>query len=210
MLRISEGAFAINRDEMRDILYRARGATPVTFIAVTKPELKGGKGCPLYGLIKIAKVNGLTNFHYERSVNRQRTREGEESDFKAQARSWGVKLFTENGRMLPLTCNLKDVEPNVTEDDVRQIPPSNLYMEVKVENTLGHKYILNGNDVPDSEVNQYLRGGSSSRQGLDKPVVIRQYALNTIQELAMNGKKFVVGSDLTVPQLFEKGGLIAV
>jgi hypothetical protein len=218
MLKLSNGPITLTRDELKTVLINVRGAKPVTITARTKPDLVGGKKCPLVGLEKVAVVNGLINFSYENSVNKQREREAEDIEevetFHAEPRRWGSRLFTENKRMLPLVHKVKHDNPYLTFNDLQALPADELLLELKVQKSLGHQYLLNGEVIPNEEAEQYTRSSSAGRQGVEREVILRDYYLHNIEQVVMDGETFVLGSELTIPQFFathsKKGDPIAV
>lgn len=173
----------ISPDELADLLRNARGATIVTVEARTEPRLLArhpvsGQPNPLKGnLIKVSRVNGIINWGYEGSVNRQRAREEMTPDFEALPRKWGFRL--------PGT-------PLVEHD-------GRLYLELKVERSLDHRYeTFDGLELDSADVEAYLPQRSASRQGVSRQVILRDYALDNIISIRMGGMTYIVSSAVDI------------
>ncbi|NOJ99736.1 hypothetical protein HMI51_43575, partial [Corallococcus coralloides] len=132
----------------------------MTIVAETEPDLVGGKSCPLHGRVKkISRVNGQINWVYENAVNNQRGRENQPLDatgniesFIAEARRWGSRLHVDN-RLLPFVAHKKAETPKkgeakpekapshktVTMDELKATPIDELYLEMRVLNSLGYE-----------------------------------------------------------------------
>lgn len=156
----------VNIQKLREIVSKA-GAFPITIVADTEPKLK--KGCP-YKVRKRSKVNGMAGFIYENAVNRQRIREGKEPDFESEPRKWGIRIVR-----TPL------VEHN-----------GNFYLELKVQNSDCVYLDENGNEISKEEIQPFLRENNFDKQQLDKPVILRDYKLENIKEVHMDGKIYYV------------------
>ncbi len=218
MLKLSSGPLTLSRDELKDILFHIRGAKPVTITARTVPKLIGGKSNPLAGMEKVATVNGIINFCYENAVNSQRAREAEEIEdvelFEALPRTWGSRLFTDNNRMIPLVDKVKHDNPYLTFEDVKKIPTEQLLLELKVQKSLEHNYYLNEEVIPNEVAEEQVYQSPGSRQGVKKEVLLRDYYLTNIEQVVMDGNTFVLGYEVSLPQLIEnqkaRGGVVAV
>ncbi len=151
-----------------DVLQGLRGATMATLEAKTTPSWKTTK-LPeeIKQVKKVSRVNGVLNFVYQHSINNQRMREGSEPNFVPLPRCWGKRLFPS-----PL------VEHN-----------GKFYLEVKVQKVFDVEYVNeNGEVVPVTLVKPYLREKKeSARQQLDKEVILRDYSLENIIKLTLNG-----------------------
>lgn len=210
MLR-SAGSILLSRDEFKELLFDIRGAKPITITARTEPDLVGGKKCPLHGLKKVSVVNGLINVIYENSVNRVREREAGDEEvepFIAGPRKWGVRLYTDDNRRLPLVDKLKRDNPYVSLSELKQTPADRLCLELKVQKSLGHTYELDGVEIPDEEVLPHLRPKPP------REVILRDYGLVNIENAVLNGETFILGNEMSPMQLLsrqqKKGGVVAV
>jgi hypothetical protein len=149
-----------------------KGATFATIVTNTDARVKAA--CPFgRNVRKVSRVNVCLGFQYENAVNRQREREGDEPDFKAEPRAWGERI---KGTFL------------VRHDSGK------LYLETKVERSLGCEYRdAAGNLIPADAIAPYLPNRSGSgRQEVEKPVLVRDYALDSIRAVSLKGEDFVV------------------
>jgi hypothetical protein len=154
-----------------------RGAGFVTIGARTKVKLTAEGRTALGEVHKKARNNVTLNYVYERSVNRQREREGLPKDFKAEERDWGIPL-----EGWPLIAHYKK--------PVRKGEPfePHLYLHTKHERSLGYSYEdAQGNPIPNDVVHQFLPERHESRQGVEREVIVRDYDLQNIFELVING-----------------------
>jgi hypothetical protein len=170
---------SLTTTELAERLFNLGGrATPVTFVAHTIPEMRKGKVPnlnPYIGrVIKIARVNGIIGWRYERTVNRQRVREGKPDNFEASQRKWGERLPN---------------SPLVVYNGV-------YYLEVKCERILDSDLLLDGMEPGDEQYVDILRWipepKEGGRQGLNKPVILRDYTVSNIRTLTMDGVQYVI------------------
>ena len=160
-----------------EMLNGIRGATFATLITDTDPRLKK-TGNPLGTVRKVSRVNVTLGFQYAAAVNRQRTREGSEADFVAEARQWGTRI--------PGTFLVEN--------------KGKLYLETKVERSLGHAYVdSKGRQLTDEEVAPYLPARGESRQEVDREIIVRDYSLDSIRSISCKGETYLVMHDVTVP-----------
>jgi len=168
----------ISRTELVEMLASRRGATAVTFVAETEPAmLKTGN--PYVGRTKkVARVNGMVGWDYERSVNLQRCREeqplddaGEVAYFESAPRQWGRRI-----KGSPF------VEHN-----------GKLYLEVRVNRSLGHEYRVDGQTVDPKKINKFLpKRKEGKRQKVTKPVICRDYDVTNLKAIAVGGEHYEI------------------
>lgn len=207
----------ISLAELRDKLLEQRGATVISMVTRTSPDLVGGKKCPLVGMEKVSYVVGMINWDYSNSVNRQRIREnqpidgsGEVEEFKAMPRAWGRRLHKimseERGKefgnrkrsLLPFVHHTKGVkwsleDGDVTIEELKTLPVEELSLEFKPENTVEYKYFLDGKEVDKELAHQHVRPASaSSRQETRKEIILRDYKLTSIEQVTIGGEVFIV------------------
>jgi hypothetical protein len=159
----------VTKSEMLDILINTKGAKPVTIMTKTEPKLlkkhrETGEPCPYTKVEKRARVNGMINFDYEKSVNRQLEREDKESNFESMERKWG-----------------KHVTRSVIEHK------GNHYLQIKVEKVVDS---LHTEDDKKVEIDAGYLPKKSSRQGTDKQVIVADYSLNNISSMKMGGIQY--------------------
>jgi hypothetical protein len=167
----------MTRGDLVNAMQTRKGAFFATIVAETDPRLLK-TGNPYVGTTKISRVNGLLNWIYENAVNNQRVREnqpldnaGEVEHFTALPRKWGVRVKRTDGTVTPL------VEHNGKH-----------YLEVKVQKSLGYEYRHNGATIDPAKVEPFLpKRKEGARQEVDNPVILRDYALENIQQITIDG-----------------------
>lgn len=166
---------AIREDQLVSLLMANKGATAVTIVARTEPDMRK-TGNPYIGQVfKVSRVNGFIGFRYENAVNNQLAREGEATDFVAKPRSWGVHV--------PGT-------PLVEHK-------GNYYVELKVEKSLDHRFEdASGNELDDATldlVKQFIPvKNKPMSQGTEKEVICRDYKVATILSITYRGTCYLV------------------
>lgn len=165
---------AINHATLLALLAQIRGATFATVITETDPKLKK-TGNTLGHVRKVSRVNVCLGFQYDNAVNRQLGREGQESNFVAAPRQWGVK-----------------VTPMIVEHKGR------FYLETKVEKSLDSQYIDDdGKEIPFELVKPFLpKRSKSTRQGTEKEILVRDYALDSLKTIAFNGETYLMNTSV--------------
>lgn len=177
-MRTSTPAVRISPKRLELLLRGVYQATIVTIEARTKPRLMArhplnGRPNPYRGATKVATVNGMLCWRYSRAVNRQRGREERTPDFQALPRAWGVRL-----RGTPLVEHQGE-----------------LYLELKVERVLHCRYESAGGKAIDAgDIEPYLRRRppGASRQGLEREIVLRDYALANLVSVTFGSFRYVV------------------
>ena len=156
--------FLTSEDIQRAVML-TKGATIITVVAETAPRMRKTDN-PYFGRVKkVAVVNGMINYNYEGNVNRQREREGSETDFRASAPAWGERV----GDSCIIECK------------------GRRYLDFRLLNTLEVKYICDGKEVAKAEIEKFLPSRKkNASQGLDKVVKVCRYALDSIRELHFN------------------------
>lgn len=180
----------LTTQELNELLNRKNGAQIVTISTKTIPTFVGGKSCPLNGRVyKISKVNGFINWNYTNSVNNQRMREetpqdseGNVQGFIAEKRKWGERLEDK-----PYVIHSKDGQGKV-------------YLEMKVERSLGNIYVLDGKELTEQEeidiIHPHLREKKEgTRQNVEKPIILRDYSLSSITQITCGGKTYDLNID---------------
>lgn len=198
MYKLITGPIACTTMELAAMLFQVVGAKPVTILARTEPTLIGGKSCPLHGLTKLASVNGIMNFSYEKSVNRMRvrrgaptTREGNVEHFDAAPRAWGSRLFSKaTGKKVPLVAKTVP-DAHLTFEELKALQADELFLEMKVQKSLTRQYELNGEIVPEEDVIPHLRK-SANPHG----VVLRDYRLDHLYEVVMDGNVYMLATQV--------------
>lgn len=164
----------ITYQNLVDMLLTEKKSTIVTLICRTIPKMNKGDN-PFFGQIfKWTKVNGILNWDYEKSVSSQRLREGLDtwSGFKALDRTWG-----------------KHLTKSLIEHKGR------LYVQIKVEKTIYSKYYHFNKQIDKSVIEKFLvKSYQPKTQETEKAIVCRNYALDSIKFLVLNGTYRIVDS----------------
>lgn len=161
----------ITRERLLLMLTEIRGASFATITTRTDARLKK-TGNPFGHVEKVSRVNVTLGFQYAGSVNRQRIREDETPDFVAMPRQWG-----ERSPHTPILIQHK----------------GNLYLETKVERSLSHEYRAeDGTILTDEQVRPFLPSRGQSRQEVEKEILVRDYALDSIIGISFKGEEFMV------------------
>ena len=172
----------ISKTQLIDRLMNLRGAKFATIVAETDPRMRK-TGNPFVGATKISRVNGVVNWIYQNSVNNQRVREnqpldnaGEVEYFEPEPRRWGTRLKHDTGHVAPLVEH-----------------KGKHYLELKVERSLGHEYRLNGQTLDPQDVAEFLpERKESARQRVDNPVILRDYSLDNIKTITIDGVEYTM------------------
>jgi len=167
----------LSKSELVDHLMGLRGAKFTTIVAETDPRMRK-TGNPYVGATKISRVNGVVNWIYQNAVNNQRCREnqpldhqGEVEHFEPEPRKWGTRLRHDSGHVAPLVEH-----------------KGKHYLELKVERSLGHEYRLNGETLDPQAVAEFLpQRKEGARQKVDNPVVLRDYSIENICQITIDG-----------------------
>lgn len=157
-------------DQLCDILAERNGAQICTIETYTKADCVGD----LKGRVtKLSRVNGMVNWNYANAVNKQREREGLDADFVPNARKWGSRV-----KKTPF------IEHTNKQGEYKR------YLEMKVERSLGTDYFVDGLPARSEDVTPSLKSRGESRQGVDKEVIVRDYALENILTITCGGTKY--------------------
>lgn len=158
----------ITKQQLFSLLNEIDGAKPtfVTLMADTDARLKKTNN-PYIGTRKVSKIRGLLNFNYTNSVNNQREREGNEKEFVAQERKYGIKFDDKNGCLLHGANDIKLI--------------------VKVDSTLKPRYFHNGKLISKELIKPFLPSTNTApQQELEKEIIYRNYDLSNIKKISFN------------------------
>jgi hypothetical protein len=164
---------SITTDQLIMLLEGLDSAKIVSFIAKTVPQMLKTNN-PYYGdIVKLANVNGIINWSYKHAVDQQRIREGKKPDFEPLPRAWGHRV---------------PGQPFVEHN-------GNLYLEVKIERLNEEsQYFYKGRRIKFSKIEKFLsRKNEGTRQGLENPVILRDYNILTVQTFTMDHTIYVIG-----------------
>lgn len=180
---------AIGQGELLTHCLAFRGSGFATLVhAGTPGQVKTGSPSPGTITKKSHVQVNWGKWRYGSALEAQAKREGKEIAFDIKPRQWGKRL-TIDGELTPLVHHVK-------KDGSEQY-----YLEAKVEQTLSAPVYycgLTGERYDLEDVKPYLntyrnpREESSTQEGLEKKVYLRDYALTGIIELIHGGNHFQV------------------
>jgi hypothetical protein len=162
-------------DELKAAVMGIKGASYVSLVSVTKPKTIN----PAHQdrIVRVARRSGMINVVYERSVNRQRGREGLPQTFLAGA-LW-------NGNGIP-------IGPSLVRH--RKKPQEYLVLYPKNDKVTGFavvdtdEYYIDGKKANTNKVKALLVPQTrSKKQGTQKLVPWRLFKLQNIKKLTIGG-----------------------
>lgn len=171
----------ISHAELVELIKNTKGAFPIGLL--TNTEAKARKtGNPFGEIRKISRLVGFCGAKYEDAVNREGGRQGVDTNFEAESRSWGQwvvpnKVAEHKGRLYLRT---------------QSTPGQREQSRAKVLSYLN----LEGQPLKKSDIEQFLIEKSSSKKqenaGLskEKQIEVREFAFDSIQKIRVNGKTY--------------------
>ena len=162
--------------KLENVLRNHKGNGFAHIITRTIPAMRK-TGNPFHGnVFKIADVNIQAGFEYINSVNNQLAREGKTPDAEAKPRKWGQRI---KGTPLVEHTNKAGVY--------------RLYLEAKCESVNSVRYEDGeGNAIDKADIAEWLQerpAKSSTQANVDKEIILRDYALDSIEWIAIDGHK---------------------
>ena len=157
-------------NEAREEIVKVITGTFISFKAVTEPKMRKTDN-PYFGQIeKHSEVAGHIGFDYETIVEKQAWREGKDIEFQAQAHRWAEGTDSKN------------IVKNKAGDKE--------YLRVKIQTTKKPTYYFNGEQIEKSEIEAFLPKSYKphTQDALDTEVVIRNYGMENIREIKINGR----------------------
>jgi hypothetical protein len=167
----------VTRNQLIGLLLGVSGSTPVTFTARTDARCR--KNPYSKKIFKVARVNGMVNVNYAKTVERARVKEGKKPEFK-QGDSWHEPVVPE-GKLTPLCVAKHDNDK--------------CYLRFILERTLGEPiyFTEGGDELSKEQIKDYLpRSNSYENQGLDRPRRFLTYSLENLLEVTVDGQTYKV------------------
>jgi len=162
----------ITTADLKAMLEAQKGATAITITALVDARARKTNN-PYEQVLKLSMVNGFTGFEYETSVQRQQVREGNPPEFEASERKWGTavnKSLVENkGKYYLVIRPLKTSQPKFF------VRVGNLVKRIEkslIEHLLPAPY------------------SNKEHQGVEKEIIYRNYSLDSIRFISINGSKY--------------------
>lgn len=178
---------SISQSELESLLYRTPDCQFISLTAVTDPKMRKRHN-PYPDARKVSLVVGVINWQYARTVNRQRGREQKRMDFQAVERAWGTRV-----KHTPLVSHV-----------VGDAGETRLYLEIKIERRSTFYFDRHTHQRLDDAVLApfLIEPGSQPRQDLEREIVLRDFALAHIAELAMRGEQYTIAPAASELQLY--------
>lgn len=163
----------IDQNTLVEKLRGIAGAAPLTLSALIDARARKTNN-PYPEILKLSKVNGMTGFDYEKSVNRQLEREEKATDFEAQERAWGERI-----------------SPALVKKG------NAFYLVLKVERAFKPTFLVRQNNflvaIAKEKIKEFLPAHKKAvSQGTEKEVVYRNYSLANIKYIAFEGEQYRV------------------
>lgn len=168
---------------MADLLRTVSGAKPVTISALTDTRARK-TGNPYSEVLKLTHVNGFVNVDYSASVERQQTKDGQPVGFEARPHKWGDRVGN-----TPLRQHREN---------------GKLYLTIQPKRILDKQVFFGRNptsgalvSVPKSVIAPFLpeKRSAAPSQGVEHEVVTRDYSLENITAITLNGQAYRVRAD---------------
>jgi len=150
-----------------------KGTTAISFESITEPKMNKTNN-PFFGkVLKVSFVGGLIGYNYENCVNNQLEREGKETEFTSQPRTWGVRDETH-----PFLVHHK----------------GETYLSVKIQQTNKKPIYINkesGEVIPTETLLPFLPKSTkpNTQKDLDKEVIVRDYKVSNLKKITIGGQR---------------------
>ena len=172
----AKGHRQIRVAKLENVLRSHKGNGFAHIITRTVPAMRK-TGNPFHGnVFKVAAVNIQAGFNYINSVNNQLAREGKTPDAEAKPRKWGQRI-----KGTPLV------------EHTNKAGEHRLYLEAKCEKVNSVRYVDGeGNAIDKADLAEWLQersAKSSTQANVDKEIILRDYALDSIEWIAIDGHK---------------------
>jgi hypothetical protein len=171
----------INYSELYSLILGITHALPITITAFVDCRPRKTNN-PYNCIYKLSKVNGFTGTDYEDGINRRREKEGSTADFVAKARKWGVHVT------------------NALVKHTNKEGETNYYLSFLPIHSKAPLYFVRSGPlstwqlVSRSTVSPWLPTvvDPAESQGLEVGRYYRDYRLDNIHAITINGKSYRV------------------
>lgn len=169
----------ITHKQLEALLLSIKSATFASFVSVTEAQKSKAKDATV--VLKHSKNSVMLRWDYSNSVNNQSHREGGTTDFKAQPRKWGERVEDKT--------NCPVIHHTNAKGEFKR------YIHAKVEKNLEKpRYFVDGSEVNKESVEHLLRQSrkASTQSHLEKEVICRDYAFDSISQINFGGETYKV------------------
>lgn len=145
----------------------------------------GGATVATAGIVKVATVRGVVDFHYEDSVNAQRMKEDKTND---DGKGGFVAGKTANRLVWVTNADGQRIAMKRNADN------THLYIPLSIMGSEGYEYrTLDGRVIDPSIVHPFVRESDEGKgQGVAEPIIVRDYRLDRVSNLRI-GKRIAEG-----------------
>lgn len=158
----------ITKGQFLELLKAEKSARFFSMRTVTNAQKSKAKGAK--PILKESVIGGIVNFIYANSVANQAKREGVADSYEAQPRKWG-----------------KHVTHSIIEHNGK------FYVQVLPKRTLRNsRFFVDGLEVSKESIADQLAKSAppSTQNHLERKVIPRDYAFDSIKEFKLNGKHY--------------------
>jgi hypothetical protein len=173
----------VDLSQKEQIIFKAindgGSATFANVLAVVEEKmLKTNNPLKNCAITKLTEYRVSLNSNYSNRVNNSLIREGKEADFKVKE-NWHTKVYDSfNGSIVAkksdMTCR---------------------YLEMIVENSITHKYFVDGVEATPEQVEVIKtykqKSNKPTNQGLDKDVICRTIKISGIKQINVNKQQVI-------------------
>lgn len=172
LIRKKSKVYPISLDQVGDI----RGKTKIGLVAKTIPRMRKTDNPYFDKAVKYSFISGWINFNYEKEVNKQRKIEGLRANFQSLPRSWG-----DHWAETPFVI----YKPKSSDH-------YKVYLKVMVESVVATQYRNRSNHfILYEKIEPFLYDKiESARQGTETPIVERDYYVENIILIVLDGKVY--------------------
>jgi hypothetical protein len=158
---------------------KIKGSTFISMDTLTEVKLTGGKKNPLQGRVQklttganVMVFNSTEQNGYENMIKRRMLEEGKDpSTFTLGVRPWGTRI---------------DQSPFIDHNGKK-------YIECVFMNSGKTVYLVDGVDTPKDDIEGLpeVKENPDSQGGIENKVIIRTFAVDSIQSMRINGVELV-------------------
>lgn len=171
----------ITRLQLRQLLMKVHGATPISFTCLTRPKIRKHEG--IGEIYKLKKIHAFLSC-YENAVNRVRLKDGTTPDYVARPRSWGRHVTP---HVITHTNREGIIKWYLSAQILRETEP--IYLEEHPPIRRGRARRLIG--ITRERIAQFLPPERESRaafQGVSKEIIHKDVDLENISLVRMGGE----------------------